>query len=154
MLELSSDELRAIKSTCAAPHRPTPSKPPEGAGPLVLVADDEGSTRLLITTVLRQKGYRVIEAEDGREALGIIEQQRPDILILDGLMPELDGLEVCRRSKEIDPSYAPKTMIVTAVYKALWYRHQALSEIGVDQYMTKPIRMDELLARLERMTGS
>jgi DNA-binding response OmpR family regulator len=41
---------------------------------------------------------------------------------------------------------------VTAVFKALWYRHQALTEIGVDDYMTKPVRMDELLARLERLT--
>ena len=106
---------------------------------------------MLISTALRQKGYRVIEAEDGLAALRIVEKQRPDILILDGHMPELDGLEVCRRTKAIDPSYSPRTMIVTAVFKALWYRHQALSEIGIDEYLTKPVRMDELLARVERL---
>lgn len=152
VLELGEDELRTIRSACAAPSPPPRPEPAESGAPLVLVADDESSTRLLISTVLRQKGYRVVEAENGLEALHIVEQQRPAILILDGHMPELDGLEVCKRSKALDPAYSPRTMIVTAVFKALWYRHQALSEIGVDEFMTKPVRMDELIARVERLT--
>ncbi len=153
VLEISLDEVRQIRVACAEPLSAelATAEEPEGTGPLVLVADDDRSCRLLIAAVLRQNGYRVVEAEDGRQALQIIEERRPDILVVDGFMPEVDGLEVCRRSKELDPAYAPRTVIVTAVLKALRYQHQALTEIGVDEYLTKPVRVDDLLFRLSRL---
>jgi len=119
--------------------------------PLVLVADDDKSSRMLIVAVLRRAGYPYLEAGDGEEALGIIKEQQPGILILDGLMPKMDGFEVCTRAKHLDPDYNPKTIIVTAVYKSRSYQYQALAEIGVDEYLTKPLQPGELISRLERL---
>jgi len=127
------------------------AEPAKAMRPLVLVADDDKSSRMLIVAVLRRAGYPYVEAGDGEEALRVIKEQRPGILILDGLMPKMDGFEVCTRAKHLDPNYSPKTIIVTAVYKSRSYQYQALAEIGVDEYLTKPLQPGELISRLERL---
>jgi Response regulator containing CheY-like receiver, AAA-type ATPase, and DNA-binding domains len=132
---------------------PVPVPRSLGSGPLVLVADDERDLRMLVATALRDQGYRVIEARNGAEALEMIEAQRPGILVLDGLMPKVGGLDVCQQSKALDPSYHPKVILVTAVYKRATYRYEA-AKAGVDQYLTKPFQIEELLQHVARLAGA
>jgi two-component system phosphate regulon response regulator PhoB len=71
--------------------------------PTLLIADDEASVRTLIRLALERDDYRILEASNGREALALAREERPDVVLLDVEMPDLSGYEVCRRLKE-DPT--------------------------------------------------
>lgn len=110
----------------------------------VLVADDEPSIRELVSTVLRYEGFDVAVADDGRAALGEIERFRPDLVVLDVMMPELDGFEVQRRLTAAGRRIP--VMFLTA-RDAVEDRVTGLT-IGGDDYLTKPFSLDELVARV------
>jgi CheY-like chemotaxis protein len=134
--------------------RPTiTAYPAPRPGIRVLVADDERDLRTLIVTALRDHGYQVTEARNGADALEMIDADRPEILVLDGLMPKVGGFEVCKQAKTLDPAYQPKVVIVTAIYKKKSYQYEAKS-IGVDEYLTKPFQVEELLERVARLAGA
>lgn len=173
VLRLSPDDLAAIRGQLADPLQESsvdveeeiqaererkataPARVPRSAGngTLVLVADDERDLRLLVATALINQGYRVIEARNGADALEMIEAQRPRVLVLDGLMPKVGGLEVCKAAKALDPAYQPKVILVTAVYKRATYRYEA-AKSGVDQYLTKPFQIEELLQHVARFADT
>jgi two-component system KDP operon response regulator KdpE len=109
----------------------------------VLVVDDEPAIRRLLRTSLSAQGYRVIEAERGSEAIDSIRQQRPDVVVLDLGLPDIDGLAVIQRARE--DSAVP--IIVLSSRSDERGKVEAL-DLGADDYVTKPFGMEELVARI------
>ncbi len=109
----------------------------------ILVADDDPQLLRLMTRNLQLEGYEVIAASDGQQALERIEVQVPDLILLDVMMPRLDGFSVCQRVREFS---AVPIIIVTARGQDQ-DKVQGL-DLGADDYLTKPFSVDELLARV------
>ncbi|MCC6904678.1 MAG: response regulator transcription factor [Anaerolineae bacterium] len=109
----------------------------------ILVVDDKQSLRQLVRSYLEQEGYRVVEASDGREAIFVARHEKPDLIILDIMMPEMDGYEFMRIfSKEAD---IPVIMLTARIEE----NDRVLGlEIGADDYLAKPFSMRELAARV------
>ncbi len=112
----------------------------------VLVADDSRVFRALVAEILREQGCDVLEAGNGREALEAALAARPQLLVLDALMPLLSGFDVLTRLREKLPSYRPKVFMVTAVYKSRRWESEARTQYEVDEYMEKPLEPETLLA--------
>jgi len=110
----------------------------------VLVVDDEPSIRELVSTVLRYEGFEVSEADSGRGALEGVERHRPDVLVLDVMLPDLDGFEVHRR---LDERGHRLPVVFLTARDSVEDRVRGLT-IGGDDYLTKPFSIDELLARI------
>jgi two-component system cell cycle response regulator DivK len=110
--------------------------------PTILVVDDFEDTRLLLRTWLRKKGYRVVEAENGNEAIAKAREIEPDLIIMDVEMPELDGLSATRQIRALKDS-AVLPIIAVSAYGADQFREQALSA-GCNEYVSTPFEPDEL----------
>jgi two-component system cell cycle response regulator DivK len=110
--------------------------------PTILVVDDFDDTRLLLRTWLRKKGFRVVEAENGNEAIAKASEIEPDLIIMDVEMPELDGLSATRKIRALKDSAALPIIAVSA-YGADLFREQALSA-GCNEYVSTPFEPDEL----------
>jgi two-component system, OmpR family, response regulator MprA len=113
----------------------------------VLVTDDERSVRSAVRRALTLEGYRVSEAEDGAQALDAIASDRPDAVVLDVMMPELDGLQVCRALR--DGGDSMPVLMLTA-RDEIDQRVRGL-DAGADDYLVKPFALEELLARLRAL---
>ena len=111
--------------------------------PLVLVADDEVRITKLVSLALREQGFRVVTAESGTEALQKAEEYRPDVVVLDIVMPDLDGIEVMRELQE----RRPVPVILLTAKGSTADKAQGL-DMGADDYVAKPFHPDELAARI------
>jgi len=112
--------------------------------PRILLADDEQSIQTLLSYPLQKDGYEVVRASDGREALARFAEQPFDLVVLDVMMPRMDGLEVCRRLRE--RSSVPIIMLTAKtdeIDKVLGL------ELGADDYITKPFSMREFRSRVK-----
>lgn len=116
----------------------------------VLVADDSRIFRILVREVLEEEGLTVYEAANGKEALDLALSLRPDLLLLDALMPIISGFEVIAKLREKLPTYRPKLFIVTAVYKSYRWQSEARTVYEVDEYLEKPVEPATLLAAVKR----
>ena len=120
--------------------------------PLVLVADDEPRITKLVSIALSEEGFRVITAGGGEEALMKAEEVRPDIVLLDIVMPDLDGIEVMRQLRE----RRPVPVILLTAKGSTADKAKGL-DLGADDYIAKPFHPDELAARvravIRRSTG-
>jgi two-component system phosphate regulon response regulator PhoB len=114
--------------------------------PTVLVAEDEGALITLLRYNLEREGYRVLEAQDGEEALLVAAEEKPDLVLLDWMLPQLSGIEVCRRLRGRQETRNVPIIMLTARGEE-GDRIRGL-DTGADDYMTKPFAMTELLARL------
>ena len=112
-------------------------------GPRVLVVDDELAIRRFLRIALEANGYRVYETDSGSAAVQEAARLRPDLVILDIGLPDMDGLEVLRRLRE----WTATPVIMLSVRDADRDKVAAL-DAGADDYLTKPFSVDELLARL------
>src|SRR3972149_5173621 len=112
----------------------------------ILVVDDEADVRDIMRLVLTREGYEVVASPSGEEALAAFEVSRPDLLLLDVMMPGIDGYEVCRRIKG-DPRWASTPVIMVTAKMDLQDVVSGL-EFGADDYVTKPFFFEELLARV------
>ncbi len=115
-----------------------------------LLADDSRVFRALMTEVLREDGWEVTEASTGREALDKAVAERPELLILDGLMPMLSGFDVLTKLKQVAPGYAPVVFLITAVYKSKRWESEARHDYHVHEYIEKPLEPEDLLAAVHR----
>ena len=116
-----------------------------GAGARVLVVDDQPPNVRLLEAILTPRGYEVSSASSGEEALGKIAESEPDLVLLDIVMPGMDGYEVCRRIRErTETAYLPVVMVTASGDEQ---KVKAL-EAGADDFLTKPINQSELLARV------
>jgi two-component system, OmpR family, KDP operon response regulator KdpE len=120
---------------------------------LVLVADDEPRITKLVALTLHDEGFRVVTANSGEEALRKAEEVRPDIVLLDIVMPDLDGIEVMRQLRE----WRPVPVILLTAKGSTADKAKGL-DLGADDYVAKPFHPDELAARvravLRRAAGS
>jgi adenylate cyclase len=114
-------------------------------GARVLVVDDQPANVRLLEALLVPRGYNVATAFSGEEALALIAESEPDLVLLDIVMPGIDGYEVCRRIRErIETAYLPVVMVTASGDEQ---KVKAL-EAGADDFLTKPINRSELLARV------
>jgi len=102
----------------------------------VLVVDDFDDTRLLLRTWLERRGFRVVEAENGIEAINRAEAESPDLIIMDMQMPQLDGLSATRRIRDLK-SLNSVPIVAVSAYGADQFRQQALAA-GCDEYVSTP----------------
>jgi len=117
--------------------------------PKVLICDDDPLLLKLIQYRLEAKGYEVIKAVDGVEALSAVMRERPNLVVLDAMMPKTDGFEVLARIKG-DPALALTPVIMLTARKGEQDIVSAL-EKGADDYLVKPFIPEELMARLSRL---
>ena len=118
--------------------------------PRVLVADDSRVFRAWAADVLRDRGFEVLEAADGREALEVALTARPRLLLLDALMTLLSGFDVIGKIREKLPDYRPVVFIVTGVYKSRRWESEARRAHQVDEYLEKPLEEQTLVKALDR----
>jgi two-component system, OmpR family, response regulator MprA len=113
----------------------------------ILVVDDDRAVRESLRRSLQFNGYQVELAGDGQQALDLVTQQRPDAMVLDVMMPRLDGLEVCRRLRGTGDDLP---ILVLTARDAVSDRVAGL-DAGADDYLPKPFALEELLARLRAL---
>ena len=113
---------------------------------IVLVVDDTPGNLSFLTDTLDQAGVTVLVATDGMSALALVDQITPDLILMDAMMPGIDGFETCRRLKQ-DKQLAHVPVIFMTGLSESWHVVKGLEVGGVD-YVTKPIVVDELLARI------
>jgi two-component system OmpR family response regulator len=111
----------------------------------LLIVDDEENLRSMLAAALRHHGFTITSAADGREALRLVAEERPDLVVLDVMMPELDGFEVCRRLRA-DGDRTPVVFLTARDDTDDKVRGLTL---GGDDYLQKPFSLDELVARVE-----
>ncbi|MEM9539701.1 MAG: response regulator [Cyanobacteria bacterium P01_E01_bin.42] len=112
----------------------------------ILIADDHATTRLILKRQLQQGGYEIVEATDGAEAIATAQKIFPALILCDWMMPEYDGLEVCRHLKQ-DPKLAATFFILLSAKGEVSDRVEGL-DAGADDFLTKPADKTELLARV------
>jgi len=112
----------------------------------ILIVDDIEDNRVLLQRALMSSGYATLSAASGREALSIISQQLPDMVLLDWMMPELSGLETLRAIRELYPASKLPVIMCTAIGEEM----SVVSAIGAgaNDYMTKPLSIPILRARM------
>jgi len=113
----------------------------------ILVVDDEPAVRASLERALRLEGYDVDVAADGREALARIANGTPDAIVLDVVMPHVDGLEVCRRLR----SLGDRTPVLVLTARDAVTDRVAGLDAGADDYLVKPFALEELLARVRAL---
>lgn len=124
--------------------RPFPDGPPD-----LLVVDDDPRNRKLLEEYLTAAGYSVRVAEDGRSAIEAARLRAPDVVFLDVMMPDISGLEVCRRFKE-DPATRLSQVVLVTALDGTPHRVEGLDG-GADDYISKPVRREEFLAKVRSL---
>lgn len=117
----------------------------------VLVADDDGDIRDLVAFKLENAGYAVVAVADGDEALRQVREQRPELAVLDVMMPGMSGLDVLREIRADEDLVATKVILLTA--RARDVDVDAGFSTGADDYLTKPFSPRELVHRVALLTG-
>jgi two-component system, OmpR family, alkaline phosphatase synthesis response regulator PhoP len=121
------------------------------SGKTILVADDETHILNVVSLKLRNAGFRVLTAHDGQEALDVAMAERPDLLITDYHMPQLSGLELCRRLKQHPATQAiPKIMLTARGYHL---EPQDTEQSGILRMLSKPFSPRHLLATVHEVLG-
>ena len=114
--------------------------------PLVLIVDDEHDFRAICAHVLDRGGYDTATAGDGTAGLAAFVERKPDLVVLDGNLPDMDGIEVCRRLRKL-PGGAKLPVLMCTVRSAVVSIQEGL-DAGVTDYVLKPFEMDDLLERV------
>ena len=117
----------------------------------ILVVDDEPTARTMLRLILVRAGFEVLEAEDGYQALEEVERQLPDLMLLDVMMPGIDGFEVCSNLRAQKRSAELPIIMLSAKTDALSV--QCGLKVGANKYLTKPVTPEELTRHvLETLT--
>ena len=112
----------------------------------ILIVDDEANLAELVQGYLEREGYQVLTASDGVSAVAIARETQPDLIVLDLMLPGIDGLEVCRRIRQFSDAY-----IVMLTARAEEVDKVVGLSVGADDYLTKPFSPRELVARVQAM---
>ena len=136
---------------------PLVNRDPSGRLPLVLAVDDEEHITELVAMALGYNGFEVERAASGRAALDAVERRRPDLIVLDVMLPDLDGFEVARRLRQSEGAGTRVPVIFLTARDTTADKVEGL-RLGTDDYVTKPFSIEELVERvravLRRSTGS
>ena len=117
----------------------------------IVVADDDAVIRGLVTHVLGKQGYEVIPASSGEEVLTCVSARRPDAIVLDAMMPDLDGFEVLHQLRKNENTRDIPVMILSA--RVLESDMISGFDFGANDYLVKPFRPEELVTRLRRLVS-
>lgn len=115
-----------------------------GAGPKVLVAEDDASVRMTIEFVLNDEGFNVVLAEDGEQALTLARSELPDVILLDQLMPKLDGKQVLSALREMDSTRSIPVFVLSGMSRG------GPEEWPGAEFVGKPFSPDELVALIRK----
>jgi two-component system alkaline phosphatase synthesis response regulator PhoP len=115
----------------------------------ILVADDNENIRHALTYLLEDEGYSLLIAKDGADTLKKVREFRPDVLLLDVMMPEINGYDVCRTIKN-DPSLN-KTYIIMLTAKGQVAEQKLGKEVGANEYVIKPFSPIDILAKIKNI---
>jgi CheY-like chemotaxis protein len=129
-----------------------PQRPDVPRKTVVLIVDDLASTRELIGFVLQSEGFEVCYADSGRTALLVAEEKKPDVILLDVLMPGQDGYAVCAQIRQ-SPALQKKKVIVFSALNTHADRLRA-TQAGADEFLEKPVESEKLLAVLRRLLAA
>jgi len=117
----------------------------------VLNVDDHEASLFARSAILRKEGWSVVEAQTGRGALEAVRQHRPDVVLLDVGLPDINGLEVCRRIKADAETRDVKVVQISASVRAPLDQLHCLEEGGADMYLTEPLARGTLLSVIDRL---
>lgn len=117
----------------------------------ILIVDDEPNILLSLEFLMKKSGFEVFIARDGKEALSIINENRPEVIILDIMMPEVDGYEVCQLVKSNPALHHIKVIFLSAKTKESDI--QKGLEMGADLYLTKPFSTKELMEKVKSLVA-
>ena len=115
----------------------------------ILLVDDDASIRITVKAILEMQDYKVIEADSGEECLNICQQQTPDLILIDAVMPGMDGFSCCAELKKIFGCKCPPILMMTvlddkdSVYRSF--------DVGITEYVVKPIDWNHLTHTIQRL---
>lgn len=118
----------------------------------ILVVEDDDPIRDLLCHILRGEGFDVREAEDGRRALDAVAQERPDVIVLDIMLPEVHGLSVCHEVKHSPATKDVKVLMLSA--KSFVADRRQAEEAGADGFLAKPVNPGDLLRAIRNLLPS
>lgn len=113
----------------------------------ILIVEDEFRMRELISDYLRQDGYKVLESDNGMDALEVFEKNKVDLILLDIMLPRMDGFAVCRSVRKKDP----RVLIIMLTARSEEYDKLMGYEFGADDYVTKPFSLKVLIAKVNAL---
>ena len=119
------------------------------AGKKILLIDDSRTVLMMESTILVQRGYEIVTAADGVEGVAKAVSDRPDLILMDLMMPNMDGFEACRRLRENETTRSIPIIMVTT--KSEVEKIKAAEELGCQGYVTKPVNGSELLAKVKAL---
>lgn len=122
---------------------------PEPSEAVILVVDDNRDNAEIVRQLLAVRGYQVLVAHDGEEALMLFESERPTLVLLDVMMPGRSGWDVCRHMKQ-HPEHGRNVRIIMVTALHAWNDKQQALNTGADDYISKPLDLRELALRVER----
>jgi DNA-binding response OmpR family regulator len=141
---------RLLASTPAAVVRvPEDRVPAVEEVQTILVVDDDENILRLIEQILQSRKYRVITARAGREALAKVRENMPDMVVLDGMLPEVHGFEICRQLKTSERFRHIPVILISAVHTGWRFAADVKEKYGADDYLEKPFETADLLRRVE-----
>lgn len=133
------------------PEAPAPQPRRNPEKPRVLAVDDEPEILDIIDKALTYKGMDVVRATRGRQALEMLRSSSPDVILLDAMLPEIHGFELCQQIKSSEQYKSTPVMMISAIYTG-WNFIQDVKRIyGADDYMTKPFRLMEMVKRVQAL---
>lgn len=123
----------------------------EGAKPRVLAVDDEPEILEILTLSLQSKGYEVVTASRGRQALELLRAEVPDLVLLDAMLPEIHGFELCSHIKQSDHFRRVPVIMISAIYTGWNFSQDVRRIYGADDYIEKPFSIKEVLHKVEQL---
>ena len=115
----------------------------------ILIAEDSAADRMLLSTIVSRQGHRVLTASNGLEAVGLFEQERPQLVLMDALMPVMDGFEAARRIRRAEQGGREVPIIAVSAHATHAMFEQCL-DAGIDDCLAKPLTRQSLAAALLR----
>ncbi len=140
---------RAFESRVAQmPARPT--LVPESAGSTILVVDGEDDIRKLLARLLNERGYRVIEAKKGLDAIAMVRDRDPELIIMDATLPDMHGFDICRRIKGSEKYGHIPIIVLSDLYKGWRVAEELKEAFGVYSFIEKPFKVGDVVKQVQR----
>lgn len=141
------DDVQEVVPSQEAPEKQQPA----AQGKTILVVEDEPDIQRLVVNALKPFGHQVFTADRGLKALELIKATRPDLIILDAMLPEVHGFEICRKVKQSKRFGSTPVLMISAIYRGWRIAEDIKTTYGVDDFLEKPFRIDDLKRRVSQL---